>query len=442
MKETVQHYLDDFERLRGRDKYLSSQRLAAINAFRETGFPSSRQEDWKYTDVRPIAKKRFVNLSAAGSVHIAPDEIHSLKFQGGQCIDLVFINGVYSEACSNPDGLPEDVSVKNLADALGDHDSLLEEYLTRDDENKTNVFATLNTAFIQHGIYINVPQGVRIKKPINILYVTKDTGKPHVTHPRNLIVMGKHSEAILIENYVGLDAADYFTNTVTQIVLAENAILRYYKAQEESPKASHISNLNVRQDKNSRFESHLLSLGGALIRNDTHIRLTAEGAGVIMHGLYMTEDQQHIDNHLRVDHLSPHTVSVQNYRGVLRGKSRAVFNGKIVVHPQAQKTESRQNNANLLLSDDAEIDTKPELEIYADDVKCSHGATVGQLDQDMLFYLRTRAIDEATAKSLLTYTFMAEIIAAIDSTPIRNGFRNRVINKLPDAGLISEFVGE
>ena len=261
-------------------------------------------------------------------------------------------------------------------------------------------------------------------------------------HPRNLVVMAEQSEATLIESYVGLDDADYFTNAVTEISLADNAILKHYKVQQESLNAYHIGSLNAWQGKNSQLESHSVSLGGALVRNDIHSQLDAEGANIVMNGLYMTSGRQHVDNHTRVDHLKPHTYSTENYRGVLNDRSRAVFNGKVVVHKQAQKIDAHQNNANLLLSDDAEIDTKPELEIYADDVKCSHGATVGQLDENMLFYLRSRAIDEETARSLLTYAFADEVISKIEFMPIRNRLEYLVVGQLPDAALIREFTNE
>ena len=254
--------------------------------------------------------------------------------------------------------------------------------------------------------------------------------------------MEANTEATLIENYIGLDDANYFTNTVTEVSLADGANLQHYKVQQESLNSTHIGNLNVMQQKDSRLISHSISLGGSLVRNDIHSQLAAEGASVVLNGLYMTKGKQHIDNHTRVDHLKPNTHSEENYRGVMNDNSRAVFNGKVIVHPQAQKIEAHQHNANLLLSDNAEIDTKPELEIYADDVKCSHGATVGQLDQDMLFYLRTRAIDEETAKSLLTFAFVEEVISKITLAPLRERLEHLVVGQLPDANLIREFINE
>ncbi len=443
MNVDIQHYLSDFDRLQDnvRGDWFSERRRSALNVFKETGFPSSRQENWKYTDVRSIANKPFTNVNKK-TVAISANEIDAVRFQGLDCIELVFINGIFSKEHSYLDDLPANLVIENMADALAKDKNLLAKHLTHYADNNVSPFTALNTAFIQHGTYINVPANIINEKPINILYLSKDNASPFATHPRNLIIMGEHSEATVIESYIGLDEADYFTNAVTEVSLSSNAVLKHYKVQQESLNAYHIGNLNIMQDKNSQLESHSISLGGSLVRNDIHSQLAAEGAGIVMNGLYMTDDKQHVDNHTRIDHLKPHTHSTENYRGVLNGKSRAVFNGKVVVHPQAQKIEAHQNNANLLLSDDAEIDTKPELEIYADDVKCSHGATVGQLDQNMLFYLRSRAIDEETARSLLTYAFADEIISNINFAPIRNRLEYLVVGQLPDAALIREFTNE
>jgi len=443
MSTEIQNYLNDFEQLNDDIKieWFSEQRQSALNLFKETGFPRTRQENWKYTDTRPIAKKEFSNANKS-SVSISADEIDAIRFKDLDCYELVFINGVYSEEHSTIEGLPENIVIENMATALEKDSDLLKKHLAQYADDNVSPFTALNTAFIQHGTYINVPKNTVIEKPINILYLSKESAQAFASHPRNLVVMGEHSEATLIESYIGLDDANYFTNAVTEVSLAPSAIVKHYKIQQESLNAYHIGNLNVLQDKDSRFESNSISLGGSLVRNDIHGQLDAEGASIVMNGLYMTNDKQHVDNHTRVDHLKPNTHSSENYRGVLNGKSRAVFNGKVVVHPQAQKIEAHQNNANLLLSDDAEIDTKPELEIYADDVKCSHGATVGQLDQNMLFYLRSRAIDEETAKSLLTYAFADEVIGDISFAPVKNRLEYLIVGRLPDADLIREFTNE
>lgn len=443
MSTELKHYLSDIERVHdriGQDR-LSEQRQSALNIFKDNGFPSSRQETWKYTDVRPIAKKSFAT-AIDSVVNISAEEIDAVRFQKLECIELVFINGVFSKEYSRLADVPEKVIIENMIDTLSRDADLLVQHIAKYADDNVSPFTALNTAFIQHGTCIKIPNNVVLEKPINILYLSRDTKEPFASHPRNLIVMGEQAEATVIESFIGLDEADYFTNSVTEVVLSENAILKHYKIQQESLNACHIGNLKIYQKQNSQVESHSVSLGGSLVRNDIHSELAAEGASIVMNGLYMTTDKQHVDNHTRVDHLKPNTNSVENYRGVMNGNSRAVFNGKVVVHPDAQKIEANQNNANLLLSDDAEIDTKPELEIYADDVKCSHGATVGQLDKDMLFYLRSRAIDEDTARSLLTYAFADEVICKINLPEIRQRLEYLVVGQLPDAELIREFTNE
>ena len=343
---------------------------------------------------------------------------------------------------SNTNQLPEKVIICDLAKAIENNNDLLNKHITRYADNNVSPFTALNTAFVQHGTLIYLPAKTVIDKPINLLYLSKKQSNPFAAHPRNLIVMEEHTEATVIESYIGLDDADYFTNAVTEVSLAAGARLQHYKIQQESLNSYHIGNLNVMQKQDSYLESHSISLGGSLVRNDIHGQLAAEGAEIILNGLYMTDGNQHVDNHTRIDHLKPNTHSLENYRGVLNGKSRAVFNGKVIVHKNAQKIEAHQNNANLLLSDDAEIDTKPELEIYADDVKCSHGATVGQLDKNMLFYLRTRAIDNETAKSLLTFAFAEEVISKIKLPSVRNRLEYLVVGQLPDANMIREFTNE
>ncbi len=441
MNKTIRHYLADFKQLQNikKDDWFSKQRQSAFNIFQESGFPSTRKENWKYTDVKPITKKLFSNITNSNVV-ISDNEIDAILFKELECIELVFVNGAYSEKYSNIKNLPNKLTIRNMANAFVNDEDFLKKHLSQYVNGDSSSFVTLNTAFIQDGAYINVPSDLTLERPISITYISKDNSNIFATHPRNLIFMGENSKATIIENYIGIDDANYFTNAVTETSLSQGASLKHYKIQQESSNAFHIGSLNTSQNKDSRFESHSISIGGALVRNDINARLNKEGAEIMMNGLYMTDNAQHIDNHTRVDHFKPLTQSNQNYRGVLNGKSRGVFNGKVVVHPQAQKIEAYQNNANLLLSDDAEIDTKPELEIYADDVKCNHGATIGQLDNDMLFYLRSRAIDEQTARSLLTYAFADEIINNISFQSIKNKLEHLIIGRLPDSSLIREYV--
>ena len=441
MKDIIENYSADFKQLQNINKndWFAKERQSAFDIFQKTGFPTTRNENWKYTDVKPIARNIFSNISES-NVRTDNGEIDSVFFKGLDCINLVFINGAYSEEYSDIKNIHGKVVVKNMASALVNDKEILKKHLAKSTDKTLSSFTALNTAFIQDGAYINIPSNINIEKPINITYISKDNTGKFATHPRNLILMGENSKATIIENYVGNDETNYFTNSVTETVLLQGSSLKHYKIQQESANAFHIASLNTSQSKDSRFESHSISIGGALVRNNINASLNAEGAEIIMNGFYMTDNTQHVDNHTRVDHLKPHTQSHQNYRGVLNGKSRGVFNGKVVVHPQAQKIEAYQNNANLLLSDDSEIDTKPELEIYADDVKCTHGATVGQLDDDMLFYLRSRAVDEQTARSLLTYAFADEIIKNINFQAIENKLENLIISRLPDSSLIREYV--
>ncbi|MEQ8426833.1 MAG: Fe-S cluster assembly protein SufD [Gammaproteobacteria bacterium] len=442
-KEQIDNYVADFESLRQQFKgdKLTEQRQAALSLFRENGFPTTRQEDWKYTDVRQIAKKHF-SATAGGQAKIEQAELDVVRFQELDCHELVFVNGVYSAELSKLDALPDLAVVCDMATAMEQHAQLLEQHLSQYADNNVSAFTALNTAFVQHGVLIYLPRNVIVDKPINILYLSRKQEQEFASHLRNVVIMEDNAEATIIESYIGLDDANYFTNAVTEIALDQAARLQHYKLQQESINGYHIGNLKVRQGKDSQLQSHSISLGGSLVRNDIHSLLDAEGASINLNGLYMTKGKQHVDNHTRVDHLKPNTFSTENYRGVLNDRSRAVFNGKVIVHQDAQKIEAHQNNANLLLSDDAEIDTKPELEIYADDVKCSHGATVGQLDKDMMFYLRSRAIDKETAKSLLTFAFAEEVIRLIDLEPIRNRLEYLVVGQLPDADLIREFTNE
>ncbi len=441
--DNTMQYVDDFERLQDRlnSGWLAEQRRSALHQFTQNGFPSTRHENWKYTDVRGIARNTYSALPAE-QVTIDEARLQSLRFGELDCIELVFINGVFSNELSNVDNLPKDIIVCDLATAIEQHGDLLAEHISHYVDDKVSAFTAMNTAFVQHGTFIFLPAKAVVERPINMLYLSGKQAKPFASHLRNLVVMEENTEATLIESYIGLDDSDYFTNTVTEVALNNGARLQHYKLQQESLNSHHIGNLNVQQQRDSYLESHSVSLGGGLVRNDIHSRLAADGAEIVMNGLYMTHNKQHVDNHTRVDHLKPRTLSTENYRGVMNDRSRAVFNGKVVVHQDAQKIEAHQNNANLLLSDDAEIDTKPELEIYADDVKCSHGATVGQLDKDMLFYLQSRAIDKETAKSLLTFAFAEEVISKIKLQPIRNRLEYLVVGQLPDAELIREFTHE
>lgn len=438
----TEHFQSEYARLIGQldqtDDPLRDERSAALARFARIGLPSRRVETWKYTDVLPIARRRFDGLQAVPTLR--PEQIESLRFSELDCHELVFVNGHFNRELSRLKNIDPKINIRSLAEALADGNDI-DVRLGQCLKENLSAFTELNTAFVRDGVVIDIGNSVQVNKPIVLLYLDCTAERPGACHPRTLVNLGENASATLVESYIGIDnEAENLTNQVTEIMLADNARLDHYKITQGSAKGFHIGNISVCQGRDSYYESHSLALGGNLTRTDINVRLEAEGASVALNGLYMTDGKQHVDHHTRIDHLVPHTNSVETYRGVLDGNSRAVFNGKVYVHRDAQKTDAQQSNANLLLSKMAEIDTKPELEIYADDVKCSHGATVGQLDEDALFYLRSRAIDESTARSLLTYAFASEVITKIRLQPIRERLERIVLGKLPQTERIGEFV--
>jgi Fe-S cluster assembly protein SufD len=326
------------------------------------------------------------------------------------------------------------VKAGSLATALNSDSALVEPHLARHAGYQDHPFVALNTAFLQDGAFVSIPRGKAVERPIHLLFVsTHDRrGTATVSHPRNLILAGDDSQAMVIESYIGLNNALYFTNAVTEIVAGENAVVAHYKLQRESEEAFHISTVQASLSHNSNFSSHSIDLGGALVRNDVNAVLDGKGIECTLDGLYMVAGRQHVDNHTRIDHVKPHCSSRELYKGVLGGRSKGVFNGKIYVHKDAQKTDAKQTNKNLLLSEDAVINTKPQLEIYADDVKCTHGTTIGQLDQEAIFYLRSRGIDLEAARGLLTYAFASEMIGRIKVEPVRAQLETLLLTRLPE----------
>ncbi len=404
-------------------------RRAAISRFAELGFPTTRDEEWKYTSVDPIAKVRF-RLPERGLNGITAETLTSTTLGESVSSQLVFVNGRYSRELSSFRSLPEGVKVESLAEVLYTNPVWLEPHLAQYASYQDRAFTALNTAFMEDGAFVYIPQGQVVEQPIHLLFVSTAGEGGMVLHPRNLIVAGPHSQAAIVESYVGLEPNVYFTNAVTELVAGENAVVDHYKLELESGEAFHIGTLQSHLDHSSNFSSYSIALGGALVRNDINAVLAGEGVECTLNGLYLMTGRQHVDNHTRIDHVKPHCSSRELYKGILGGQSRGVFNGKIYVHKLAQKTDARQTNKNLLLSEDAAIDTKPQLEIYADDVKCSHGSTIGQLDHDSLFYLRSRGMDLEAARSLLTYAFASEVISRLKIESIRARLENLLMTKL------------
>lgn len=411
-------------------------RQSAYARFVEEGFPGRRDEEWKYTDVS-LLKKR---------ASLAPDSIPpdpsseaalvawSLAEEGEHL--MVFVNGHFDEELSSIGDLPAGVQLRSLAEVLENGRNLPEPFFVPMQER--SVFAALNTAFATDGAVLTLPPGAVIEKPIYLLFIA--SGHNVAAYPRNIIVAGEAARASIVEHYMGTVETHNFTDALTQIFLAAGAELHHYKLLQEGAAAAHIAGIHAEQMADSRFYSYSFALGGHLGRNDITSQMKEEGAHCEMNGLYLLDDKQHMDHHTRIDHLAPGCVSREYYRGVLDGESRGVFNGKVVVHEGAVRTDAHQSNHNLLLSRKAEVDTKPQLEIFADDVKCTHGATVGQLDEDHLFYLRARGIDADMARSMLIYGFANSIIEKVALPELRERIDHLTLDRLAQGETIKELL--
>ncbi len=427
------NFVDEFERvaknLPGGGEFAG--RRAAIERFRALGLPTLRQEAWKYTNVTPLARRAFRAATREDAATAAATLAARLP-EYAQGIRLVFENGQWREDLSHRGDLPAGVSLRVLFDVLRDAPS----EAARMAAGEANPFQALNDAFYTDGVLVTLAPGAQVEPPIHLVFLASGGTEALAIHPRVLIRAGSGARARIVETYHGTNETATLTNAVTEISAGEGAHIEHYLVQDESAGAFHVGHLYIEQARASSVTSHAIALGGLLARRDIEVRLAAEQAGVILNGLYLTAGRQHVDHHTRIDHLAPRTASDEFYRGVLNGSSRAVFNGRVLVHPKAFKTDARQSNHNLLLSGDAEVDTKPELEIYADDVKCSHGATVGQLDADALFYLRSRGLDETAARGLLTYAFAADVIGRIGIESLRRELIRRVVGRLPGGELV------
>jgi len=438
----VEHYLAEFSALgnafpgHGLD-WLNQSRQGALDAFASAGFPTRRNEDWKYTRVTPIEKRGF-KLPAHDAMQVQAGDLEPFNLSGLECEQLVFVDGRYVDALSRRNVVESGSRITTLESAMNASSQLLESHLGHYANITGHAFSALNTAFMTDGAVVHVKNRGGNHQPVHLLFIA--TREDVVSHPRVLVVAEAGSRTSIIESYGCLFDGCYFTNALTEIALMEDAQVDHYKLQEEGTKAFHVATLQVHQGRNSRFASHSMSFGGGLARNDINVVLDAEGAGCMLNGLFMAGGRQHVDFHTRVDHAKPHGTSEEVYRGILDGHARGVFNGRVKVYPGAQKTDARQSSNNLLLSRDAEIDTKPELEIYADDVKCAHGATVGQLDAQTLFYLRSRGIGESQARGLLTYGFAREILERVDLAPLRHKLTDGLLHRMPHAETIREMV--
>ena len=406
--------------------WLELVRGSAMDRFEQLGFPSVRDEEWKYTNLATLAKEGFEPVTSADRSDI---DVSRFAYPETDGAHLVVVNGFLNEELSVKTGLGE-VIATDLFSAVDDarYNKIIRKYLARNAGYHNSGLTALNTAFLQSGVFVCVPKNVKLEKPLQITFISGIENS--ATFPRVLVVMEENSSATLIENFVAGEEERYFTNAIAEIVLKDGAHLEHCRLQRDSKKAFHVSTTSTELGRASRYDTTSINLGAQLSRHDISVVLDHEGAETSVDGLYMVDADQHTDTHSVIDHKQPHCTSHQLYKGILDGNARAVFNGKIFVREGAQKTDAMQTNKNLLLSEKARVDTKPQLEIYADDVKCAHGAAIGQIDPEELFYLETRGIGPELGRSLLTYGFAEEVIAKIKLDSIRTELDQIVLKQL------------
>jgi Fe-S cluster assembly protein SufD len=409
-------------------------RESAMDQFQQLGFPSVKEEEWKYTNVAPIGRIDFSPIVTGNGApsSLRADQLGQFTYPEARASRLVFVNGILRTDLSSLKGLPEEVVAIDLAEALRSerYNQLLQAHLARVVDYGENGFTALNTAFLANGAFVLVPKGVRIELPLHLLFVSEAAQPNAASFPRVLVIAEENSSATIIESYAGVQNKVYFTNAVVEIVVKDGARLEHYRVQDESASAFHVATTRADLGRTSSFDTTNITLGARLSRHNLSVIMDHEGAECWVDGLYIVGTGQHADTHSIIDHKQPHCTSHQLYKGILDGKSRAVFNGKVFVRPGAQKTDAMQTNKNLLLSNEAHVDTKPQLEIFADDVKCAHGAAIGQLDEDELFYLSTRGLHSDLARNLLTYGFAEEVIGKIKVESIKTQLDEAVLHRL------------
>ncbi len=399
-------------------KPIHKLRKEAIENFSQLNFPTIHDEDWKYTNITPLLKYNFKPFD--GEITLNEDQIKKFLFKNISKNRLVFVNGHFVKRLSKTINLPNGVIVGNIASEIKNDSNVIDKHFSKYANYKDHIFTALSTAFTRDGAFIFIPDGKIVEEPIHILFITDSKGEKILTQPRNLFVAGKNSQVSIIEHYTSINDDIYFTNVVSEIVAGQDSIIDHVKLQEESINSFHISREEIDQERGSNFTSHSISFGGAIARNDIQSRFNDQGSECTLNGLYLLKGKQLYDSHTMIDHAKPHCNSHEHYKGILDDQSRGVFNGKVLVRPDAQKTNAFQENNNIILSDDALVNTKPQLEIFADDVKCSHGATVGQLDMDSLFYLKSRGIGEEKARTILIHAFASDIVKTIKIESVKN----------------------
>jgi Fe-S cluster assembly protein SufD len=408
----VEGYLESFTEFSKRAAgqklpWLRKLRDEAFARFCATGFPTTHDEDWRFTNVAEIARTQFA--LAARTAQLSDSDLTQWRMESAAA-QLVFVDGQFVRELSRFGNMPAGVTVSGLKEGIAKNAKALEAHLGRYLDIQRDPFSALNTAYAEDGALVQVGRGISLDGPIHLLFVSTAAEAPRMVYPRNLLIFEQESQATVMEEYVSLGGGTILCNTATELIAGESSNVSHYMIEREDREAFNVSILRIQQERSANVASHSLLLGGGLVRNNVHPVLAGEGGECLINGLFVGEGRQHLDNYMHVEHASPHCSSRQFYNGILDGRSHGVFHGRIVVHKDAQKTDAKQTNRNLLLSDDAQIDTKPQLEIYADDVKCTHGATIGQIEESALFYLRSRGIDEISARRLLLMAFAGECL--------------------------------
>ncbi|NNG15301.1 MAG: Fe-S cluster assembly protein SufD [Gemmatimonadales bacterium] len=416
--DTYRHAFQRFtENGGGSPSWIRPLREAGLDRFVRAGFPTRKNEDWRFTNLQPIATGEFRLLDPPEALP-GLDALRPYLFGHEDWPRMVFVNGRFVRALSRLDGIPSSVQLLSLREALDSQREVVEAHLAKVAVNAPSAFTDLNTAFMADGALLVLPADAVLEHPVHLVFVTAPGAADGATHPRTLIVAGRHAQATVVESYVSLAEQRYLTNTVSEIFLEEGARVNHCKVQLESEAAYHVGTIEAWQGRSSHFESFSFAMGGALSRTNVYTVLDGEGSHVQLDGLYVGHGVQHLDHQTRIEHAKPGCTSREIYKGMLDDRSHAVFNGKVYVRAEAQQTDGKQTNRNLLLSETAKVDTKPQLEIFADDVKCTHGATVGQLDELALFYCQTRGIPLSDARTMVTYAFAADVIEEIQTRPV------------------------
>ena len=443
MSGTANAFLQGVSRLESKvnshPRWLKSLRRSAFEWVGVHGFPAGKDEAWKYTRVAPILEIPFAPAERGARRALSLGDVAELAGDlGGP--RLVFVNGYFVPELSALKSLPEGVKLTSLASVFAQEGEALEALLWRRFRERSQAFTALNVALGEDGAFIRIPAHTSLEEPVHLVFLSDADATPLVSHPLSVVFAGAGSRATIVETHAGIAGGIYLSNAVTEIVLEEGAVVDHYKVQNEVESAFHLAFMDVRQGRASRFTAHSVALGAALARHEVKVTLEAPEAQVALNGLYLPCDKQHLDNPTTIEHAAPHCTSRQLYKGVVDGHGRGVFDGRIVVQPGAMKTDASQTNKNLLLSASAQAYTRPRLEIFADDVKCAHGAAVGQIDEDALYYLRTRGIPQQAARNLLTYAFASEMLELIQVPPLRSRVRQMLATRFadgPSAGLLA-----